>query len=119
MFPPAVSHVSITAPGHTPPNPILHILHITCQCMHLSTYYTLLATSPRYHNKTTQSNVDPKAPIYIVTGAAGCDELHEPFTKQQPPRSAFRSNTFGYADESYHILTIQCSKSKVYVYTEN
>ena len=74
------------------------------------TYYTydiLLATvctSPRYHNKTTQSNVDPKAPIYIVTGAAGCDELHEPFTKQQPPRSAFRSNTFGYADESYHIL---------------
>ena len=85
------------------------------------TYYTydiLLATvctSPRYHNKTTQSNVDPKAPIYIVTGAAGCDELHEPFTKQQPPRSAFRSNTFGYADESYHIL-FSAVKAK-YMYT--
>jgi len=52
---------------------------------------------PTYQNKTTQSNVEPKAPIYIVTGAAGCKELHEPFTRPQPPRSAFRSNTFGYS----------------------
>ena len=52
---------------------------------------------PTYRNKTTQSNTNPNAPIYIVTGAAGCDELHEPFTRPQPPRSAFRSNTFGYS----------------------
>ena len=97
-----VSHVSITAPCHTPHNPILHITLLANVC-----------TSPRYHNKTTQSNVDPKAPIYIVTGAAGCNELHEPFTKQQPPRSAFRSNTFGYAGRrrvtSYH--SVQCERN--------
>ena len=52
---------------------------------------------PTYHNKTDQSNVDPKATIYIVTGSAGNEELHEPFTRPQPPRSAFRSNTFGYS----------------------
>jgi len=52
---------------------------------------------PTYLNKTYQSNTNPKAPIYIVTGAAGCKELHEPFTRPQPPRSAFRSNTFGYS----------------------
>lgn len=45
--------------------------------------------------------VDPKAPIYIVTGAAGCSELHEPFTRAQPGRSAFRSNNFGYS--RFHI----------------
>ena len=52
---------------------------------------------PTYRNKTEQSNVDPKAPIYIVTGAAGCRELHEPFSRKQPARSAFRSNNFGYS----------------------
>jgi hypothetical protein len=52
---------------------------------------------PTYKFKTDQSNVEPKATIYIVTGAAGCQEMHEPFTKPQPPRSAFRSNTFGYS----------------------
>ena len=52
---------------------------------------------PTYQFKTDQSNLDPKATIYIVTGAAGCSEMHEPFTKPQPPRSAFRSNTFGYS----------------------
>ena len=52
---------------------------------------------PTYKDKTDQSNIDPKATIYIVTGAAGCQEMHEPFTRPQPPRSAFRSNTFGYS----------------------
>ena len=57
----------------------------------------------RYQNKSDQSNVNPKAPIYVVTGAAGSHELHEPFTRPQPEWSAFRSNSFGY------------SKIKVYV----
>jgi hypothetical protein len=57
---------------------------------------------PTYKNKTTQSNVDPNAPIYIVTGAAGSHELHEPFTRPQPPRSAFRSNSFGYSRMYVH-----------------
>lgn len=52
---------------------------------------------PTYKGNSQQSNVEPNATIYIVTGAAGCSELHEPFTRDQPPRSAFRSNTFGYS----------------------
>ena len=60
---------------------------------------------PTYDNKTTQSNVEPNAPIYIVTGAAGCKELHEPFVQKQPPRSAFRSNTFGYSRMIVHNAT--------------
>ena len=38
---------------------------------------------PTYKGKSHQSNIDPKATIYIVTGAAGCSELHEPFTRAQ------------------------------------
>eukprot|EP01065_Artemidia_motanka_P042874 TRINITY_DN581_c0_g3_i1.p1 TRINITY_DN581_c0_g3~~TRINITY_DN581_c0_g3_i1.p1 ORF type:complete len:552 (+),score=214.86 TRINITY_DN581_c0_g3_i1:78-1733(+) len=57
---------------------------------------------PVYQNKSDQSNVEPKATIYIVTGAAGCKELHEPFTRPQPPRTAFRSNTFGYSRMIVH-----------------
>ena len=85
---------------------------------------------PTYKDKTDQSNVDPKATIYIgecpcflqvrnlalaepdpivmlpaVSGAAGCSEMHEPFTKPQPPRSAFRSNTFGYSKLWIHNAT--------------
>lgn len=52
---------------------------------------------PTYKGNSTASNINPKATIYIVQGAAGCDELHEPFTRPQPPRSAFRANTFGYS----------------------
>ena len=50
-----------------------------------------------YQNKSDQSNLNPKAPIYVVTGAAGSHELHEPFTRPQPEWSAFRSNSFGYS----------------------
>jgi len=52
---------------------------------------------PMYQNKSDQSNINPKAPIYVVTGAAGSHELHEPFTRPQPEWSAFRSNSFGYS----------------------
>ena len=40
--------------------------------------------------------VDAAAPVYIVEGCAGDKENHEPFTRAQPPYSAFRSNTYGY-----------------------
>jgi hypothetical protein len=52
---------------------------------------------PVYKSKSDQSNVDPKGTIYVVTGAAGSRELHEPFTREQPTWSSFRSNTFGYS----------------------
>jgi len=51
---------------------------------------------PLYKGKSDKSNVDPKAPIYVVTGAAGSHEMHEPFTRTQPAWSAFRSNSFCY-----------------------
>jgi hypothetical protein len=41
--------------------------------------------------------VDAAAPVYIVSGCAGDKEHHEPFTRQQPAYSAYRSNTYGYA----------------------
>ena len=60
---------------------------------------------PTYRSKSDLSNIDPHATVYIVTGAAGCDELHEPFTRPQPPRSAFRSNNFGYSQIIVHNTT--------------
>ena len=57
---------------------------------------------PTYQNNNEASNVEPNATIYVVTGAAGCSEMHEPFTRDQPPRSAFRSNNFGYSTLTVH-----------------
>jgi len=51
---------------------------------------------PMYQNKSSRSNYNPTAPIYVVTGAAGSSEMHEPFTLAQPAWSAFRSNSFCY-----------------------
>lgn len=60
---------------------------------------------PVYQGKSDQSNVDPKGTIYVVTGAAGSSELHEPFTREQPEWSAYRSNTFGYSKMHIHNKT--------------
>eukprot|EP01059_Diplonema_ambulator_P001399 TRINITY_DN1116_c0_g2_i2.p2 TRINITY_DN1116_c0_g2~~TRINITY_DN1116_c0_g2_i2.p2 ORF type:complete len:545 (+),score=236.89 TRINITY_DN1116_c0_g2_i2:42-1637(+) len=51
---------------------------------------------PTYKGKSTQSNTNPRAPIYVVTGAAGSHELHSPFEQPQPSWSSFRSNSFSY-----------------------
>jgi hypothetical protein len=55
-----------------------------------------------YQEKSDRSNIEPKATIYIVTGAAGCKEMHEGFSIRQPSWSAFRSNTFGYSRMYVH-----------------
>jgi hypothetical protein len=60
---------------------------------------------PLYKDKSDRSNIDPKAPIYIVSGAAGSREMHEPFDRPQPSWSAFRSNTFGYSVATIHNAT--------------
>ena len=52
---------------------------------------------PTYKGYAQQSNIKPNATIYIVTGDAGNGEMHEPFELPQPPRSAVRSNVFGYS----------------------
>eukprot|EP01060_Flectonema_neradi_P029795 TRINITY_DN41_c0_g2_i1.p1 TRINITY_DN41_c0_g2~~TRINITY_DN41_c0_g2_i1.p1 ORF type:complete len:530 (+),score=144.80 TRINITY_DN41_c0_g2_i1:44-1633(+) len=53
-------------------------------------------TWPTYKGKSDQSNLNPRATIYVVTGAAGCREMHSPFKKPQPSWSAYRSNSFSY-----------------------
>lgn len=60
---------------------------------------------PVYNDTSDQSNVNPKGTIYVVTGAAGSSELHEPFTREQPEWSAYRSNTFGYSRMYIHNTT--------------
>eukprot|EP01061_Rhynchopus_euleeides_P018626 TRINITY_DN307_c0_g1_i3.p1 TRINITY_DN307_c0_g1~~TRINITY_DN307_c0_g1_i3.p1 ORF type:complete len:448 (+),score=206.06 TRINITY_DN307_c0_g1_i3:80-1345(+) len=73
---------------------------------------------PTYKGKSDQSNVDPKATIYIVTGAAGSHEMHTPFTLNMPSWSTFRSNTFGYTrflvsnSTHLHIQQVQTDPSK-------
>ena len=57
---------------------------------------------PTYRNMSDQSNINPKATVYVVNGAAGSHEMHEPFTKPQPSWSAFRSNTFSYTRMYVH-----------------
>jgi len=52
---------------------------------------------PLFEGMSARSNIDPKATIYIVSGAAGSQEMHEPFTRPQPAWSAYRSNSFGYS----------------------
>lgn len=43
-------------------------------------------------NGSTESPyVNPKAPVHLVTGSAGCKEGHAPFIKDAPEWSAFRS----------------------------
>lgn len=39
---------------------------------------------------------NPRAPVHITTGSAGCKELHDEFKEVAPPWSAFRSTDFGY-----------------------
>lgn len=47
---------------------------------------------------------DPAAPVYIVSGCAGNVEAHEPFTRPQPPISAFRANSFGWVHNASALL---------------
>ena len=60
---------------------------------------------PTYEGKTTQSNHNPNAPIYMVTGAAGSKEMSSPFGQPAPFWSAFRSNCFSYSRMLVHNAT--------------
>jgi len=40
--------------------------------------------------------IDPRAPVHITTGSAGCREKHDGFLPQPQPWSAFRSSQYGY-----------------------
>jgi len=54
------------------------------------------SAEPWLSGKTTQTTTDMPATTYIVSGAAGNHEDHEPFTRTKPDRSAMRLNKYGY-----------------------
>jgi len=41
--------------------------------------------------------INPKAPVHITTGSAGCSEEFDPFEPEQPDFSAFRLDRYGYS----------------------
>ncbi|XP_064387181.1 acid phosphatase type 7-like isoform X2 [Halichondria panicea] len=50
-----------------------------------------------YNGSLDAPYTDPKAPIHIVSGSAGCREKHAGFQKEQPDWMAFRSEDYGYS----------------------
>jgi acid phosphatase type 7 len=69
-----------------------------------------------YNGSYEQPYVNPKAPIHVVTGSAGCKEGRENFTKVLPAWSAFHSQDYGYtrftAYNTSHIYFEQVSVDK-------
>ncbi|GLH16659.1 Uncharacterized protein GBIM_20882 [Gryllus bimaculatus] len=62
---------------------------------------------------------NPKAPVHIVTGSAGCREIHDNFKGNAPAWSGFRSTHYGYTRmnvaNNTHIHLEQVSVDLVYV----
>lgn len=55
-----------------------------------------------YNGSLTEPYTNPKAPIHVITGSAGCDEGRTPFLWDRPAWSAFRSNDYGYTKMKAH-----------------
>ena len=53
---------------------------------------------------TTRDSHMP-ATTYIVTGDAGNDENHEPFTRDAPARTALRTDAYGFSRMDVHNAT--------------
>lgn len=49
-----------------------------------------------YNGSYNEPYRNPKAPVHIVTGSAGCKEGREPFNSTKPEWSAFTSRDYGY-----------------------
>ncbi|XP_029937763.1 acid phosphatase type 7 isoform X1 [Myripristis murdjan] len=49
-----------------------------------------------YNGSTEQPYMNPKAPVHIITGSAGCREKIDPFNPNPKEWSAFRSRDYGY-----------------------
>ncbi|XP_015041097.1 acid phosphatase type 7 isoform X4 [Drosophila pseudoobscura] len=57
----------------------------------------------KVHNGSVQQPYrNPKAPIHIITGSAGCKEEREPFSNDLPAWNAFHSNDYGYTRLKAH-----------------
>jgi len=69
-----------------------------------------------YNGSYDKPYTNPKAPVHIVTGSAGCKERHDNFDKIVDPWSAFRSDDYGYTRlqifNSTHLYLEQVSDDK-------
>ncbi|XP_039959166.1 acid phosphatase type 7 isoform X1 [Bactrocera neohumeralis] len=55
-----------------------------------------------YNGSTAAPYTNPKAPIQIITGSAGCKEEREPFSETLPAWNAYHSNDYGYTRMKAH-----------------
>ncbi|CAB1330857.1 unnamed protein product [Coregonus sp. 'balchen'] len=58
-----------------------------------------------FNGSMEQPYVNPKAPVHIITGSAGCRENHDPFVPNPRDWSAFRSTDYGYTRMQVHNTT--------------
>lgn len=69
-----------------------------------------------YNGSYQQPYTNPKAPVHIITGSAGCQERHDPFVKHPAPWSALRNGDYGYSRlhilNSTHLYLEQVSDDK-------
>lgn len=69
-----------------------------------------------FNGSYEQPYVNPKAPVHVVTGSAGCKEGRENFTPFRPHWSAFISRDYGYTrmkvHNSSHLYLEQVSDDK-------
>ncbi|XP_074659811.1 acid phosphatase type 7-like [Tubulanus polymorphus] len=70
----------------------------------------------KVYNGTPTAYTNPKAPVHITTGSAGCKEKLDPFKKTPPAWSAVRLDDYGYTrlqiHNSTHIFLQQVSDDK-------
>ncbi|XP_039496996.1 acid phosphatase type 7 isoform X2 [Drosophila santomea] len=55
-----------------------------------------------YNGSAEAPYTNPKAPIQIITGSAGCKEEREPFSNDLPAWNAYHSNDYGYTRLKAH-----------------
>ncbi|XP_033169460.1 acid phosphatase type 7 isoform X3 [Drosophila mauritiana] len=55
-----------------------------------------------YNGSAEAPYTNPKAPIQIITGSAGCKEEREPFSNDLPIWNAYHSNDYGYTRLKAH-----------------
>ncbi|KAK3092240.1 hypothetical protein FSP39_000169 [Pinctada imbricata] len=69
-----------------------------------------------YNGSLAHPYTNPKAPVHITTGSAGCQEKHDFFKNQTESWSAFRSDDYGYTRmkvfNSSHLYLEQVSDDK-------
>lgn len=69
-----------------------------------------------YNGSLTAPYTNPKAPVHVITGSAGCSEKHDPFKNNTAAWSAFRSIDYGYTRmnvmNATHLYVEQVSDDK-------